>query len=215
MPIKKKKDGTFLVPSRFHLRVCLTSDFFLQEADPWRKEIWRIIKERSDVSFALFTKRPERVLRCLPPDWQDGYKNVSLFVTCENQKRAEERLPILLSLPFKNKGIMAEPLLEELKIDKYLESGEIKQIYCGGENYENARPLNLKWVENLSNSARKYQVGFEFFDPGSFFIIDQKEYHFKDHQSRRNFLSQLPNYNQKGSKMNYELTKQEEQLTLF
>lgn len=215
LPLKKKKDGSYKIPSGSHIRVCLTSDFFLREADEWRHDCWKIMKERSDISFSLFTKRPERVQNCLPSDWKKGYPNVSLFVTCENQSRAQERLPILINLPFQNKGIMAEPLLEEIQIDEFLQTGEIKQIYCGGENYENARPLNLKWVEKLSNSAKKYNVSFEFFDPGAYLIKKESEYHFKDHQSQLNFLKTLPNYNHKGNGMNYQLTKKEEQLTLF
>ncbi len=215
LPLKKKKDGSYKIPSGSHIRVCLTSDFFLEEADIWRDQIWNMMKERSDISFALFTKRPERVLNCLPKDWKKGYKNVSLFVTCENQKRAQERLPYLITLPFQNKGIMAEPLLEEINIDEYLKTKEIKLIYCGGENYENARPLNIKWVEKLSNSAKKYNVSFEFFDTGAYFIYKGKEYHFKNHQSQIECLKKLPNYNHIGTKMDYELTKKEEQLSFF
>ena len=43
---------------------------------------------------------------CLPKDWGDGWENVFFHVTCENQKRVEERIPILMDLPFKHKGIM-------------------------------------------------------------------------------------------------------------
>ena len=49
-------------------RVCMTSDFFLEEADPWRAEVWDIMRQRSDVVFFLLTKRPQRVRECLPPE---------------------------------------------------------------------------------------------------------------------------------------------------
>ena len=86
------------------IRVCMNSDFFLEEADPWRDEAWAIIRQRPDVKFWLLTKRPERVSACLPYDWGDGWENVMFNVTCENQRRADERIPILLDLPFKHKG---------------------------------------------------------------------------------------------------------------
>ena len=54
----------------------MTSDFFLAEADEWRSEVWKIIKQRSDVLFFLLTKRPERVEQHLPPDWGKGWENV-------------------------------------------------------------------------------------------------------------------------------------------
>lgn len=216
LPLKRKKDGSYKISSGNHLRVCLTSDFFIEEADEWRKEIWNMMKIRNDIAFSLFTKRPERVEKSLPDDWNDGYDNVSLFVTCENQKRAEERLPILISLPFKNKGIMAEPLLEEINIDTFLKNGEIKQIYCGGENYENPRPLNLNWVQKLSESAKKYNVNFDFFDPGAILIVKEKEIHFNDVQTKRKFLqTEAKKYNNNIIKINYNLKKKEEQLSLF
>jgi len=54
----------------------MTSDFFLEEADEWRKEVWEIIKKRPDLKFWLQTKRAERVEECLPKDWGNGYPNV-------------------------------------------------------------------------------------------------------------------------------------------
>lgn len=48
------------------LWVCMTSDFFLPEADPWRDDAWDMIRMRPDVIFFLLTKRPQRVSACLP-----------------------------------------------------------------------------------------------------------------------------------------------------
>ena len=88
------------------LRVCMTSDFFLEQADIWREEAWHIMRARSDVIFLLITKRIHRVKDCLPSNWGNGWDNIFLTVTCENQKRADERIPQLLNLPFKHKGII-------------------------------------------------------------------------------------------------------------
>lgn len=54
--------------------------FLLEEADKWREEVWDIIKQRSDVKFYLLTKRPERVHKCLPSDWGNGWENVFLML---------------------------------------------------------------------------------------------------------------------------------------
>ena len=92
------------------ISVCMTSDFFLEDADPWRDEAWDVMRMRRDVVFYLLTKRPQRVADCLPADWGDGWENVFFNVTCENQRRADERMPILLELPFKHKGVSCTPL---------------------------------------------------------------------------------------------------------
>ena len=55
-----------------------------------RSESWSIMRIRSDVVFLLLTKRPERVRKCLPEDWGDGWNNIFLNVTCEYQRRADD-----------------------------------------------------------------------------------------------------------------------------
>ena len=93
------------------------------------------MRKRSDVVFLLMTKRPQRIRECLPEDWGDGWDNIFLNVTCENQSRADERIPILLDLPFKHKGLHLAPLLGPIDLGKYLDSGQIEQVALGGENY--------------------------------------------------------------------------------
>ena len=104
-PLSRDRAGNYKVKSGEQLRVCMTSDFFLEQADPWRREAWEIMDQRRDISFFLLTKRPERVEKCLPYNWGDGWEHIFFNVTCENQRRADERIPILHSLPFKHKGI--------------------------------------------------------------------------------------------------------------
>ena len=66
-PLQKDRTGHYKIQSGEQIRVCMTSDFFLEEADPWRAEAWDIMRQRSDVVFFLLTKRPQRVRECLPP----------------------------------------------------------------------------------------------------------------------------------------------------
>ncbi len=158
------------------IRVNMTSDTFIQEADKWRDEMWEIIKKRSDVSFYILTKRANRLRFCLPNDWGDGYENVILNVTCENQTRADERIPYLLEVPAKHKGIFCAPLIGEINIEKYLSFGKIELVMCGGENYSGARPCNYEWVKSLSDQCEKYRTNFNFIETGNIFIKDNKKY---------------------------------------
>lgn len=203
-PLQKDRRGEYKVKSGEQLRICMTSDFFVEEADEWRDEAWNIIRQRKDVSFFILTKRPERVLEHLPSDWDDGYENVIFNVTCENQVRADERIPILLSLPFKHKGIMCAPFIGEVKIDNYLDSGQIEQVIVGGENYDGARPCNYDWVKSLYEACKKRNITFCFMETGSVFIKDGKEYKIpsKDVQSKMAFKSGL---NFKGKTIEFKL----------
>lgn len=174
--MQKGRDGRYKIRSGELIRVCMSSDFFLDEADVWREEAWRMIKARSDVKFFLLTKRPERVRETLPSDWDDGWENVFFNVTCENQQRADERIPLLLELPFKHKGIMTAPLIGSIEMGKYLATGQIEQVIAGGENYDGARPCNFDWVKSLSEQCRTQDVTFCFIETGTEFIKDGKRY---------------------------------------
>lgn len=169
-PLHKDQFGNFKIRSGEFLMTCMTSDFFLAEADKWRDEAWNIIKRRSDVVFILVTKRPERIADHLPCDWNDGWDNVWCHVTTENQDRVDERIPIFLNLPFKHRGIMVAPLIGPISISKYLKTEKIENVWCGGENYEGARPLKYSWVKNLSEECKQCDVTFAFYETGNIFI---------------------------------------------
>lgn len=179
-PLHRDKKGNYKIQSGEMIRVCMTSDFFLEEADDWRDEAWEIMKIRSDVKFYLLTKRPQRVTECLPEDWGSGWENIFFNVTCENQRRADERIPVLLDLPFKHKGIMCAPFIGEIHIEKYLQTGMIESVVCGGENYDGARPCKYDWVKSLRNECEKYNVSFTFIETGTKFIKDGRLYTIPD-----------------------------------
>lgn len=176
-PLNKDRNGNYKIKSGELIRVCMTSDFFIEDADPWRDEAWEIMKIRSDVKFFLLTKRPERVKKCLPKSWGNGWENIFFNVTCENQKYADERIPVLHSLPFKHKGIMAAPLLGKISIEKFLKEGQIEQVIAGGENYKNARLCNFEWIKLLREECEKFNITFCLIETGTNFIKDKKKYY--------------------------------------
>lgn len=204
-PLSKYRDGSYKIKSGEQIRVCMTSDFFIAQADVWRGEAWNVIRERSDVAFFLLTKRPERVLACLPDDWGDGWDNVFFNVTCENQRRADERIPLLLELPFKHKGIMCAPFIGEITIGKYLDFGQIEQVICGGENYDGARPCRFEWVQCLKNECEEHNVTFCFIETGTVFVKDGVSYRLPDKrvQARMAHASGM-NYNGKPINWNFK-----------
>ncbi|MCR5183840.1 MAG: phage Gp37/Gp68 family protein [Opitutales bacterium] len=178
LPVARSRDKAYKVPAGTQVHVCLTSDFFLEEADKWREECWQMMKTRQDLEFFLITKRANRIRECLPPDWGDsGYPNVTLTITAENQKRADERIPILLAVPAAHKGVMVAPFIAPVNLETYLASAKIEFVYADGENYEGTRPLHYEWVKSLSEQCARHKVPFEFFGTGNVFVKDGREYH--------------------------------------
>ncbi len=173
-PILKNKNGTYKMKGGKLVYLCFSTDFLIEDADQWRDECWEMIKERQDIDFLFLTKRIERFMDCIPPDWGDGYDNVIVTSTIENQEIADYRLSIFSELPIKHKNIACQPLLEEINIEKYLEN--IKLVVVGGESDRNARPLNYDWVLNIREQCIRQNVKFNFRQCGTHFIKDGKKY---------------------------------------
>ena len=202
-PLSRDRKGRYKIRSGEMISVCMTSDFFLEEADQWRGEAWDIIHTRSDVIFYLLTKRPQRVAECLPADWGNGWENVFFNVTCENQRRADERIPILLDLPFRHKGVSCTPLIGPVSLGKYLDSGQIERVLCGGENYGGRRPCHYEWVRSLRAECLQRDITFCFLETGTVFVREGKQYTIADKrlQTRQAFRSGL-NYEGKPLRFN-------------
>ena len=162
---------------------CLTSDFFVQEADEWREQAWQMIKQRQDLFFLIITKRIDRFFVSLPSDWNDGYDNVSVSCTVENQSRADYLLPIYLNLPIKYKSISCSPILEYIDFCEYLKKsedvgrvGKIDLVVVGGESGEKARVCDYDWVLQIRNQCIQNRVDFCFHQTGARLKLQSKTY---------------------------------------
>jgi protein gp37 len=131
-------------------------------------------------SYLLLTKRPERMkeffctylegLRAFMPDtvaW--ATTQLWLGVTAENQKRADERIPILMQIPAAVRFVSCEPLLGEIDlIDAHQKAWDefghpmVDWVVVGGESGPGARPTNPDWVRNLRNDCHTAEVPFFF-----------------------------------------------------
>lgn len=151
---------------------CSWSDFFIEEADPWREEAWKVIKSRPDLIWQILTKRPERIYKCLPLDWgKHGYENVWLGTTIESDKYRDRLLelhdikdryskfktfvsyePALGYLDLYNDGVVVS--LEFARLDWVIVGGE-----SGNENGKYTyRPCELEWLEAMVQQCRDARV---------------------------------------------------------
>ena len=178
LPIKKKRDGNYKIESGKIIFTCFTSDFLLKDADPWRNDCWKMIKERSDCLFYFFTKRIDRFNDCLPDDWQDGYDNVLVGCTVENQEMADYRLKLFKDCKIKHKSIIVSPILGPIDISSYLDD-TIEEVCVGGESGINARPCNYDWILAIRRQCIEKDIAFRFHQTGAYFIKDNKTYRIK------------------------------------
>lgn len=173
-PVERKKNGEYKMKSGQLVYLCFSTDFLLDDADLWRGRCWEIIRERSDLNFLFLTKRIERFLDCIPADWGEGYDNVIVGCTVENQHAADIRLPIFAKLPIKHKNIICQPMISQMDIEPYLDGVEL--VVVGGESDRYARPLRYDWVLKVRESCIRKGVAFEFRQLGTHFVKAGKEY---------------------------------------
>ena len=175
-PLQKLKNGSYKMKSGL-VYTGFSTDFLIEDADEWRDDCWRMIKERQDCTFLFLTKRIDRFMKSISDDWGHGYDNVVVCCTIENQKNADYRLEIFKNLPIKHKCITAQPLLEMIDIEKYLD--DIELVVVGGESDYKARPLDYSWVLNIREQCVRKNVSFEFRQCGTHFIKEGKLYNLK------------------------------------
>lgn len=149
------------------------ADVFEAEAPAGQLDrLWPLIRETPHLDWLLLTKRPERIGASLPADWGQGYANVWLGTSVEDQTRAEERIPHLLGVPAVVRFLSMEPLLERVTLNPWLltEHGRrligalpgISWVIVGGESGPRARPMHPDWARSLRDQCVSAGVPFLF-----------------------------------------------------
>lgn len=155
-------------------------DFFDNQVPPeWRDDAWAVIRATPNLDWQLLTKRPSNIVKMLPPDWGDGYPNVWLGTTVENQAEADRRIPHLLAVPAAVRFLSCEPLLEPVNLHDPVcrETGSssdccqcfglLDWVIIGGESGPGARPMRQEWARDLIGQCRSAGVPVWFKQTGN------------------------------------------------
>jgi len=166
-PIAKTAKGAPRIASGKIVATCFATDFFIPEADEWRADAWAMIKERSDLDFLILTKRIDRFMVSLPSDWGEGYANVNIGCTIENQEIADYRLPLFISYPIKRRFVACGPILEPIDLSPYID--RIDHVTVNGETGREARECDYDWILDIREQCVKAGITFWFKSTGTFF----------------------------------------------
>ncbi|SHN77483.1 protein gp37 [Desulfitobacterium chlororespirans DSM 11544] len=193
--VKRSSNQTFRSPLKLKsglVFTCSWSDFFIEEADEWREEAWEIIRKTPQLTYQILTKRPVNIVDRLPSDWGNGWPNVWLGVTAENQEQADKRIPLLLRIPAAVRFVSVEPMLGPINLmyidhdwqtnaltgkqfdmgRPWKDTGKLAWVICGGETGPGARPMHPDWVRDLRDQCRATDVPFLFKQWGEYAPCD-------------------------------------------
>ncbi|MDQ2081524.1 phage Gp37/Gp68 family protein [Xanthobacteraceae bacterium Astr-EGSB] len=123
-----------------------------------RERLFVLIRNTPVLDWLLLTKRPENIRGMLPDDWGDGYGNVWLGATAENQECYDRRWRILSAIPAKIRFVSYEPALGPLDIMGLRSYPD--WIICGGESGGNARRMKRRWARDLRDQCDRVGVAF-------------------------------------------------------
>ena len=136
------------------------ADVFDNKApDGARGDLFDLIRATPQLDWLLLTKRPENIRKMLPVDWQDGWANVWLGTTCEDEPHYNRRWPILQAVPAVVRFISYEPAIGPLN-PRFETFGSPDWIICGGESGRGARTMPAEWARDMRGYCASAGVAF-------------------------------------------------------
>lgn len=130
-------------------------------AEATRPKLWALIKATPWLEWLLLTKRPGRIVRCLPDDWGEGWPNVWLGTSIENMDVAY-RADQLRRVPAAIHFISYEPALGPLN---GIDLTGFDWVIYGGESGPGWRPEGSKgdpkeWARYMRDRCAKEGIAY-------------------------------------------------------
>ncbi len=148
LAVRRTSPRTFNAPLHWHeprkVFVCSWSDFFHPSADKWRDEAYEVMARAPLHTYQVVTKRPGSFADHWRPDCRAW-----LGVSVEDQRRADERVPLLLEAPAVARWVSVEPMLGSVTLPLGLD-----WVVVGGESGPGHRVLNLDHLASLVAQCR-------------------------------------------------------------
>jgi protein gp37 len=136
------------------------------DLQPHRARLWTLIESTPTLDWQLLTKRPQNIWQMLPHPWlSQPRSNVWIGTTVEDQRRAEDRCPVLVKVPAAVRFLSCEPLLEAVDVSPWLP--DMSWVIVGGESGAGARPFELAWAYQLLEQCHRSGAAYFLKQTGS------------------------------------------------
>jgi len=134
----------------------LADVFDNQVPSSWRTDLFALVRQCEELDWLVLTKRPQNISKMLPRDWGDGYPNVWLGTTAEDQKHFDQRWKHLKTVSAAVTFISYEPAIGPLRLPA--QGPYPDWLISGGESGGQARPAKPQWVRDLVSDCRRFGV---------------------------------------------------------
>jgi protein gp37 len=186
-PDRLSEPGKWKKPQRIFVNSM--SDLFHPDVlGAFMADVWDEMVSHPRHTFMVLTKRPDRLLE-FAKWYGDEFKsqNIWIGVSVENQKAADERIPLLLQTPAAVRFVSVEPMLGEVDLGNFLCAdyrhkltlgNYLDWVICGGETGSGARPMHPDWARSLRDQCQAVGIPFFFkrLGGGSGRLLDCQEW---------------------------------------
>ena len=131
----------------------LADVFDHQAPEGARDDLFEMIRQTPWLDWQLLTKRPQHIRAMLPDDWGQGWDNVWLGTTAEDQKAYDERWPVLADVPATLRFISYEPAIGPLTLNRRHGFGYPDWLIWGGESGPGARAMQPQWARDITKEC--------------------------------------------------------------
>lgn len=171
---KPARIGTQLMGDLFHDKVI----------DSFIEGVFDIMIGSPQHTFLVLTKRPLRMYHCVKTYFPSlaNAKHIWLGVSIENQKAANERIPLLSKTPAALRFISCEPLLEPIHLRRKCPGRMhdllwwIDWVIVGGESGLGARPMHPQWAKDIRDQCQTSGISYFHKQNGAWLGIDQVDH---------------------------------------
>lgn len=98
----------------------------------WRTDLYRLIRETTNLDWLILTKRPENILKMWPTGVHE-FQNVWFGTSVENEKTATERISHLMKVPARVRFLSVEPMLGPVGISQAVYPAQCTN--CNGDPF--------------------------------------------------------------------------------
>lgn len=177
-----KIPGHWIKPRRIFVNSM--SDLFHDDvSNGFIYRVWGMMAACKRHTFMVLTKRPRRMCEIL--EKLQPLSNVWLGVSVEDQRTADERIPLLLQMPAEIRFVSCEPLLGSVYLGNYLCETYIRGgltlgnyldwVIVGGETGKKARPMMPEWAHKIHGICQDAKTPFFFKGWGDWIRTEQSK----------------------------------------